>query len=128
MTDLEFITNTVGMPYCLHNKNGLNCWGVISEYYSKKEQIQLNNYTINNLSPQEINNAFTIALTKGDHGFVKTDKPQNGTVVLFRSRWHYHCGLWFFGKVLHSQSKVGVAYQPLSSINGFETIEYWRKS
>lgn len=126
MTNSEFIISMVGTPYCIKNQNGINCWGVISEYY-KHKGIALFNYVLNTMSPKELNTVFTIALTEGHHGFKPTDKPKNGDVVLFRHPLHYHCGLWLDGKVLHSIQNVGVIYQPLSDIKGFQGYEYWTK-
>lgn len=125
-SDDEFICSMIGRPYCIKNENGINCWGVISEYYSKKG-IKLFNYVLNTLSPRELNTVFTIALTEGHHGFKPATTPVNGDVVLFKHHLNYHCGLWLNGKVLHSVQNVGVLYQPLSDIRGFSGYEYWTK-
>jgi cell wall-associated NlpC family hydrolase len=122
----EFIQKWIGTPYSLHNTDTtLNCWGIVSQYYHK----QVPDFSINTLQPKEICDVFTAAFAKGDHGFVKTELPKDGDVIVFESPAQFHVGLLYKGKILHSSPKsMGVTYQDIKDIKGFREIEYWSKN
>lgn len=122
---ISFISDVIGTPYCMQNEHGLNCWGVVAKYYGKTGNV-LKNYVISSLSSREITTVFSLAFYNNDHGFIKTDTPKNGDVVIFKSHIQYHCGLWFDGKILHSSHHMnGVTYQRIEDIRGFREIEFW---
>lgn len=122
---MSFITDTIGLPYCLHNRRGVNCWGLVALYY-KNLGVELPDYRAEALNIRAISAAFTLAILEGEHGFKITTSPTDGDVVIFKSKTQTHCGIWLKGKVLHSSPSVnGVAYQKLEDFSSFLNIEFW---
>jgi len=122
---VSFITDTIGLPYCLHNLRGVNCWGLVALYY-KTRGVKLPEYKAEALNTRAISTAFSLAFLEGAHGFKITTSPVNGDVIIFKSATQTHCGIWVEGKVLHSSPTVkGVAYQEIKDVSGFTSIEFW---
>lgn len=118
------IETMIGTPYSMDNSKGLNCWGVVAMYHAHIGR-NLNNYTISRLSAQDVTAAFTAAFARNDHGFIQTDTPTTGDVVIFKNRAHIHCGLFVDGRVVHATPKSGVICQRLDDVYGFQTVEFW---
>lgn len=123
---MSFITDTIGLPYCLHNRRGINCWGLVALYY-KNRGVELPDYRAEALNMRAISTAFSLAFLEGRHGFKITTSPTDGDVVIFKSDTQSHCGVYIAGKVLHSSHAVkGVAYQDIKDVSGFTDIEFWK--
>jgi len=121
----DFINTYIGTPYCLHNLNGLNCWGLVAQYYDAVHNTELPIYEPK--STYEIANTFTAAFANGDHGFKKCiNKAKDGDVIVFKSSKGFHCGLYYKGKVLHSSGRTfGVALQQIKDVYGYKEHEFW---
>lgn len=124
---MDFARRMLGMPYCMHNTNGVNCWGLVAAYYHERGQ-DVPNYVINRVNAHEIASAFTAAFVSGSHGFEKTDTPQEGDVIVFNSKTRNHCGLFIGGKCLHSTPGSGVILQKIKDVRGFSSHEFWAKA
>lgn len=123
----------VGMPYDIKNDYGVNCWGLVALVYSKVLKKELTDYPCSTNNIRDIASTFTAAFANGSHGFSIVKKPENYDVVVFRKPCrfgeHFHCGIMFDGKVLHSASRSGgVVYEPLHIAGrGFKEVEFWRQ-
>ena len=119
----------IGLPYCIHNTNGHNCWAFVGLVYMDLFGIRLQDYDAGKGTNAEIAACFINAFATGDHGFKKVEKPMNFDVVVFNSGKHFHCGLWYQGKVMHcSQYTGGSVLQTLDvARRGFKRIDFWRR-
>ena len=123
----------VGLPYDIHNKDGVNCWGLVAKVYHDKFSKEIEDFPSPSNSIRDIAATFTAAFANGKHGFKKVEKPKYLDVVIFKKSTRFgfifHCGLWLDGKVLHSASRAGsVVYEPLNIAgHGFTEIEFWQR-
>ena len=117
----------VGMPYNLHNKNGLNCWALVALVYSDLFDAVVPDYKADNL--QAVSAAFTAAFAEGLHGFTQVDEPKDFDVVIMKSERLFHCGIWYQGKVLHANNGAKqVTFERFKdATRNFKVVEFWRK-
>ncbi len=124
--------NQIGIPYDIHNRNGLNCWGLVASVY-KDLGVEIPDFKPRNGSPREIANTFARAFASGKHGFKMTQKPSNYCVVVFKrlSKFGqvFHCGVYIDGKVIHSSKGVGmVSMQSMELAGiGYSEVEFWQR-
>ena len=123
----------VGIPYDLHNINGLSCWGLVAKVCFDRG-ISVPEYKAEN--HRQVAAAFTLAFAEGMHGFIQVYKPVNYDVIIMKSRQNedgtyrlIHCGVWYQGKVLHANNGAKqVMFQRFKDvIKPFKEIEFWRK-
>ena len=83
-------------------------------------------YTGIDLSPKLLTSGFFNALNLRQ--FAPVDKPNQHTIVLFRTRGKAHVGLWVDGRVLHLEPQ-GVVWQPLEYIKrDFDRVAFYELS
>ena len=127
------IAQYIGTPYDIHNKNGLNCWGLITTVYRDLFSDTIKDFPSGTDTPQELAAVFALAFAKNEHGFTITEKPKDFDLVVFsRSSTAgtlYHCGIMYEGKVLHSNKNTGgVVYQSLKDAKrGFREQLFWQR-
>jgi cell wall-associated NlpC family hydrolase len=123
----------IGLPYDIHNKNGLNCWALVAKVYKDRFGASIADYPSPSNNIRDIAATFTAAFANGEHGFTQQASPKDYDVVIFkkmtRFNFIFHCGIWIDGRVLHSSSRSGgVVYEPLKIAgHGFKEIEFWRR-
>ena len=123
------VAEYIGLPYDLHNRNGLNCWALVALVYRDLFDLALPDYRSKSESYQDIVAAFTTAFAEGEHGFAQVSEPQDLCVVVMKHRRLQHCGLWYQGRVLHAASAFGqvVLQSEKDACKRFDTIEYWAR-
>lgn len=121
------ISQYIGMPYNLHNKNGVNCWALIALVYKDLLDDELVEYNAENSEAVAL--AFTTAFANGKHGFKQVDTPQDYDVVFMRNRFFHHCGLYYEGKILHANTGAKqVTFERFKDVTRtFKKVEFWRK-
>lgn len=117
----------IGMPYDLHNKNGLNCWALVARVYRDLFSETLTDYNADNIS--KVSAAFTAAFARGDHGFHNVETPEDFDVIVMFSKRLTHCGIYYQGKILHANGGAKqVTFERLKDVTRqFEAVEFWRK-
>jgi len=120
------IAELIGIPYDLHNKKGVNCWGLVALVYDKMLGKSLISFDVK--SYRDIANTFTQAFIDNAHGFKKTDKPNNFDVVTMNKGKLFHCGIYHDGNILHSSLEAKqVVYEKYNNVvRQFEVIEFWQ--
>jgi len=123
------IEKYIGLPYCLHNRFGFNCWAFISLFYADNFGDTLQDFEIGSGSAFEIASTFAAAFANGAAGFHKVETPENNDLAVFHRGNHFHVGIWIDGKILHcSKHTAGVSYQDIKTAGrGFKGVQFWRK-
>ena len=126
------ISHLIGLPYDIHNNNGVNCWGLVAAVY-KLLGNEVKDFPAKSNDHAVIAAVFAAAFASGEHGFHRVDSPNDYDIVVFNRPTKfgkiYHCGIMLAGKVIHSTSATGgVVYQSLDQAkSGFTGVEFWRK-
>jgi len=122
------ISEFVGIPYDLQNRQGVNCWSLVALVYDKLFNDKLQDYSAKNI--QSISAAFSAAFAEGNHGFERVEKPSDFDVVVMYGNITTHCGVYYQGKLLHATSdQKQVVFQRLNDVTRFfNRVEFWSKS
>lgn len=104
------------------------CWELVSDIYVNELCFKVKPYKSDSSSLRDVASAFRLALHNQEHGFIKTNIPEDFCVVLMGSKRNlglHHCGIYYQGKVLHALPS-GNVYQDLYSLmDTYKLMEFW---
>lgn len=104
------------------------CWELVADVLAAEGRALEVCYVPAQRTIREMADAFRLALHAGGHGFARTERPADFSVVLMGRNDHigiHHCGIWYAGKILHAEPNVTFYEEPAALRARYALMEYW---
>ena len=104
------------------------CWELVADVYHRERFDISVAYVKANRSIREMADAFRLALHQCEHGFKRTENPDDFCIVLLGRNEKigiHHCGVWYDGKILHAEPTM-VFYEDIGTVRArYQLMEFW---
>ena len=104
------------------------CWELVADVLAGERSAIAVEYIPARRSIRQMAEAFRLALHTSPHGFARTDRPSDFSIVLLGRNPHigiHHCGIWYGGRILHAEPGATL-YEEVTALSArYPIMEFW---